>query len=224
LANGVVLTSGVGTTHGQGKPWADMNNGGGKLDSKGNKSVGGLRFNYFRLDNKTIIDKIMAADTTKKGYIRLTSKCVPNTINNSKNGGCHSDVPHITVTNTDGKLVLDTYPKSDDAYLVTIDKCGNWIHGGGGKLKQSADVAANNKPTETNKTPGRRLSFAAAKTGTLTSDQYITNLVNNGSIQKNPKDGTYTVLKTFTVGTNTYKPNDIIAKILPKGSEIIFPS
>jgi hypothetical protein len=108
--------------------------------------------------------------------------------------------------------------------LVTIDKCGNWVAGGGGKLKQSADVAANNKPTETNKTPGRRLSFAAAKTGTLTSDQYITNLVSNGSIQKNPKDGTYTVLKTFTVGTNTYKPNDIIAKILPKGSEIIFPS
>ena len=107
--------------------------------------------------------------------------------------------------------------------MVTIDKCGYWVAGGGGKLKQSADVAANNKPTETNKTPGRRLSFAAAKTGTLTTDQSINNLVNNGSIQKN-KDGTYTVLKTFGVSPNIYKPNDIIVKILPKGAEITFPS
>jgi hypothetical protein len=221
LANGIPLKTSEGTTCGAGLGYADMNNGGGQLDCKGNKNSGGLRFNYFKLDNKSLIDSIMAADKTKLGHIRLTTKCIPNTVDNSKGGGCHTDVPHITVNDTDGKLTVDTYPKANDAYLVTLDKCGKWISGGGGSVKVSDDVKG--KPTETNKTPGRKLPFAAAKTGTLTTDQSISNLVNNGSILKN-KDGTYTVLKTFGVNPNIYKPNDIIVKILPKGSEIIFPS
>ena len=221
LANGVVLTTGAGTTVGSGKLYADMNNGGGQLDIKGKTDVGGFRYNYFKLDNKELIKKIMAADTTKMDHIRLTSKCVPNTVNNNRNGGCHKDVPHITVNDTDGLLVLDTYPKSDDAYLVTVDKCGKWVSGAKG-LKPTKQSEDGNKTKETNKLVGRKLDFAAPDTGTVTSEQAITTLVSNETIQKNP-NGTYTVLKTFGVSPNIYKPNDIIVNIKPWGTKIIFP-
>lgn len=221
LANGIPLTTSQGTSCGTGLSYADMNNGGGQLDCKGTKDRGGLRFNYFKLDNKALIDKIMAADTTKQGYIRLTTKCIPNTINNTKGGGCHTDVPHITVNDTDGKLTVDTYPKANDAYLVTLDKCGKLVSGGGGVVKVSNDVKG--KSAETKKPVGRKLAYATSETGTLTSEQGIQNLLSKGLISQN-SDKTYTVLKSFGISPNTYLENDIINKILPKGSKITFPS
>ena len=55
--------------------------------------------------------------------------------------------------------------------------------------------------------------------GTLTSDQVIANKVTNGELKKN-SDNTYTVLKSFIYNNITYNTNDIIVKVLPKGTAV----
>jgi hypothetical protein len=223
LANGVPLTTGPGTTCGNGKPYADMNNGGGSLDCK-QGDVGGQRLNYFLFNNASLVNKIMAASPDKNS-IKITMKCTSTGFDDAA-GRCHQDVPHITVHNTDNVKTVDTYPKSNDAYLITIDKCGNLISGGGGAPTKSSDVAGNKatgqKTVTTPTTTGRKLNFAAMSTGTLSSDQVLNNKVSGGEVKKNT-DGTYTVLKNFNYNSILYKAGDTINKVLPKGSQVTTP-
>jgi hypothetical protein len=223
LANGVPLTTGPGTTCGNGKPYADMNNGGGSLDCK-QGDVGGQRLNYFLFNNASLVNKIMAASPDKNS-IKITMKCTSTGFDDAA-GRCHQDVPHITVHNTDNVKTVDTYPKSNDAYLITIDKCGNLISGGGGVPTKSSDVAGNKatgqKTVTTPTTTGRKLNFAAMSTGTLSSDQVLNNKVSGGEVKKNT-DGTYTVLKNFNYNSILYKAGDTINKVLPKGSQVTTP-
>lgn len=222
LANGVPLTTGPGTTCGNGKPYADMNNGGGSLDCK-QGDIGGQRMNYFLLNNASIVNKIMA-NSPDKNSIKITMKCTSTGFDDAA-GRCHQDVPHITVHNTDNVKTVDTYPRSNDAYLITIDKCGNLLSGGGGTPTKSSDVAGTTSQKTTTTTPtltGKKLSFAAVSTGTLTSDQVLTNKISNGEVKKNT-DGTYTVLKNFNYNSILYKAGDIINKVLPKGSKVTTP-
>jgi len=219
LANGVQLTTGGGTTCGSGLRYADMNNGGGSLDCKSG-DIGGQRMNYFQLNNKSVVDKIIAA-SPDKNTIKITMRCT-STGFNDPTGRCHQDVPHVTVHNTDGKVTVDTYPRINDDALITIDKCGNKISGGGGVPTKSKDAASGttttpNTPTTT--TTGQKINFAAPATGTLTSDQAILNKLSSGEVKKNT-DNTYSVLKTFAYNGITYKVGDTIVKILPKGSTV----
>ena len=219
LANGVQLTTGPGTTCGEGLKYADMNNGGGNLDCK-KGDFGGIRMNYFQLNSKSVVDKIMAA-SPDKNTIKITMRCTSTGFNDPE-GKCHQDVPHITIHNTDGKQTVNTYPRANDAYLITIDKCGNLISGGGGTATKSKDAAsgtpATSGVTKTTVT-GQKINFAAPETGTLTSDQAILNKLSSGEVKKNT-DNTYSVLKTFAYNGITYKVGDTIVKILPKGSTV----
>ena len=217
LANGIQLKTGYGTTCGTGLLYADMNNGGGSADCKSG-DIGGKRMNYFQLNSKSVVDKIMAASPDQNS-IKLSMRCTSTGFNDAS-GRCHQDVPHITIHNTDGKETVNTYPKSNDASLITIDKCGNLISGGGGTPTKSKD-AGGTTTTGTTKTTttGQKLNFASPSTGTLTSDQAILNKISDGSIKKNA-DNTYSVLKTFAYNGITYKVNDTIVKILPKGSAV----
>jgi len=224
LANGVALTTGAGTTCGTGKTYADMNNGGGSLDCKKNDSdVGGKRMNYFQLNSASLVNKIMAASPDKNS-IKITMKCTSTGFDDAA-GRCHQDVPHITIHNTDGVKTVDTYPNDNDADLITIDKCGNLVSGGGGTPAKSADSGGNTAQkttTTTGTTTGRKISFAAVTTGTLSSEQVLSNKVSGGEVKKNT-DGTYSVLKNFTYNSITYKVGDIINKVLPKGSQVTAP-
>jgi len=219
LANGVQLSTGYGTTCGTGLLYADMNNGGGSLDCKKNDDVAGKRMNYFQLNSKSIVDKIMAASPDKNS-IKISMRCTSTGFNDPA-GRCHQDVPHITIHNTDGKETVNTYPKVNDKELITIDKCGNLISGGGGVATKSKDATGTATTSGTTKTTttGKKLNFAAPATGTLTSDQAILNKISDGSVKKNT-DSTYSVLKTFSYNGVTYTVGDTIVKILPKGSTI----
>ncbi|MFM6975968.1 MAG: hypothetical protein ACKOW2_03885 [Sphingobacteriaceae bacterium] len=216
LANGVPLTTGLGTTCGTGLKYADMNNGGGSLDCKKNE-VGGARMNYFTLSSAALVNQIMAASSDKNS-IKITMKCTSTGFDDAA-GRCHQDVPHITIHNTDNVKTVDTYPNANDAVLITIDKCGNLISGGGGVPTKSSDTTSGATKTTTTTTTGKKLEFAAMSGGTLTSDQVISNKVTNGELKKNT-DNTYTVLKPFVYNNITYKVNDIIVKVLPKGTVI----
>jgi hypothetical protein len=216
LANGIPLTTGSGTTCGSNLAYADMNNGGGSLDCvSGN--VGGKRMNYFQLSSKSIVDKIMAASPDKNS-IKISMKCTSTGFDDAA-GRCHQDVPHITIHNTDGKKTVDTYPKINDKDLITIDKCGNLISGGGGVATKSKDAGGTATTATTKTTTGQKLNFASPATGTLTSDQAILNKISDGSVKKNA-DNTYSVLKSFNYNGVTYRVNDTIVKILPKGSSV----
>ena len=216
LANGIPLTTGLGTTCGTGLKYADMNNGGGNLDCKKN-DVGGVRMNYFTLNSKDVVDKIMAASPDKNS-IKITMKCTSTGFDDAQ-GRCHQDVPHITIHNTDNVKTVDTYPMKNDAQLITIDKCGNLISGGGGTPTKSADATSGGTKTTATTVPGKKVNFAAMSGGTLTSDQVIANKVTNGELKKN-SDNTYTVLKSFIYNNITYNTNDIIVKVLPKGTAV----
>lgn len=217
LANGVQLTTGGGTTCGEGLKYADMNNGGGSLDCKSG-NVGGQRMNYFQLNSKSVVDKIMSA-SPDKNTIKITMRCTSTGFNNPADR-CHQDVPHVTVHNTDGKVTVDTYPRINDAALITIDKCGNKISGGGGVPTKSKDAASGTTPnTPTTTTTGQKVNFASPATGTLTSDQAILNKLSSGEVKKNT-DNTYSVLKAFAYNGVNYKVGDTIVKILPKGSVV----
>jgi len=217
LANGVPLTTGAGSTCGNGLSYADMNNGGGSLDCKSG-DIGGKRMNYFQLNSKSIVDKIMAASPDKNS-IKISMKCTSTGFDDAS-GRCHQDVPHITIHNTDGKQTVNTYPKVNDKDLITIDKCGNLITGGGGVATKSKDAGGTATTTVTTTKPtGQKLNFASPATGTLTSDQAILNKISDGSIKKNA-DNTYSVLKTFNYNGVSYRINDTIVKILPKGSVV----
>ena len=220
LANGIPLKTGDGTTCGRNLPYADMNNGGGSLDCKQNTDKGGARMNYFFLSSRALVERILAA-SPDKNTITLTMKCTSTGFDDAA-GRCHQDVPHITIHNTDGKLTVNTYPKINDKKLITIDKCGNLISGGGGTAQKSKDAVGNNTTNtgqaNTGATPtGKKLNFAAPQTGTLTSDQAIVNKISSGEIKKNA-DNTYTVLKSFNYNGVLYRVNDTIVKVLPKGS------
>jgi hypothetical protein len=196
-----------------------MNNAGGNLDCKqGDK--GGVRMNYFQLNNKDVVDKIMAA-SPDKNTIKITMRCT-STGFNDPSGRCHQDVPHVTIHNADGHETVNTYPKSNDATLITIDKCGNLISGGGGTSTKSKDSASSTTATSgvtKITTTGQKINFAAPQTGTLTSYQAILNKLSSGEVKKNT-DNTYSVLKPFTYNGITYKVGDTIVKILPKGSAV----
>jgi len=221
LANGIPLKTGEGTTCGKNLSYADMNNGGGSLDCKQNTDKAGVRMNYFYLNSKALVDRIIAASPDKNS-ITITMKCTSTGYDDAA-GRCHQDVPHITIHNTDGKLTVNTYPKVNDKKLITIDKCGNLISGGGGTAQKSKDAGGNDTNTgqaNTGAAPtGKKLNFAAPQTGTLTSDQAIVNKISDGSVKKNT-DNTYTVLKSFNYNGVGYRVNDTIVKILPKGSVV----
>ncbi len=222
LANGIALTTGFGTTCGEGKPYADMNNGGGSLDCR-KSDIGGKRMNYFTLNSASIVNKIMNASPDKNS-INIKMKCTSTGFDDAA-GRCHQDVPHITIHNTDGVKTVDTYPNNNDADLITIDKCGNLISGGGGTPTKSADAGGKTgqkTTTTTGTTTGRKISFAAVTTGTLSSEQVLSNKVSGGEVKKNT-DGTYSVLKNFVYNSITYKVGDIINKVLPKGSQVTAP-
>ena len=144
--------------------------------------------NYFYLSSRSLIERILAASPDKNS-ITLTMKCTSTGFDDAA-GRCHQDVPHITIHNTDGKLTVNTYPKINDKKLITIDKCGNLISGGGGTAQKSKDAvggnATNTGQANTGATPtGKKLNFAAPQTGTLTSDQAIVNKISSGEIKKN---------------------------------------
>jgi len=216
LANNVPLTTSDGTTCGTGLKYADMNNGGGSLDCK-KSDIGGKRMNYFALNNAQLVNSIMAASADKKS-IKITMKCTSTGFDDAA-GRCHQDVPHITIHNTDGVKTVDTYPKANDAVLITIDKCGNLISGGGGTPTVSKDAGGKTTTVTTTVKQGARLNFAAVSGGTLNSEQTINNFINSGTLSKNT-DGTYKVLKRFINGGLTYNVGDTIVKVLPKGSAI----
>jgi hypothetical protein len=220
LANGVPLTTTLGTTCGAGLAYADMNNGSGSLDCKKNADFGGKRMNYFQLNSASVVNKIMAASPDKNS-IKITMECTSTGFDDAA-GRCHQDVPHITIHNTDGLKTVDTYPKVNDAKLIIIDKCGNLISGGGGAPTKSADAKGGTTTTggTTTKTTGKKLNFASPATGTITSDQAIVNKISSGEVSKNP-DGTYSVLKNFSYGGLNYVAGDTIVKILPKGSSLV---
>ena len=221
LANGVPLKTSVGTTCGAGLNYADMNNGGGALDCK-EKDVGGARMNYFTLNNANLVKQIMDRSPDNNSIV-ISMRCT-STGYDDASGRCHQDVPHITIHNTDGVKTVDTYPKSNDkARLITINKCGNLISGGGGTPQKSKDAAATKSNMGTSNTgvkpKGRIVNFAAPATGTLTSDQALLNNISRGEVRKNT-DNTYTVTKNFTYNGVNYMVGDTIAKILPKGSNV----
>jgi hypothetical protein len=158
-----------------------------------------------------------------KNSIKITMKCTSTGFDDAA-GRCHQDVPHITIHNTDGVKTVDTYPNNNDADLITIDKCGNLISGGGGTPTKSADAGGKTgqKTTTTPTTTGRKISFAAVTAGTLSSEQVLNNKVSGGEVKKNT-DGTYTVLKNFNYNSILYKAGDTINKVLPKGSKVTTP-
>jgi len=219
LANGVPLTTGAGTTCGTNLPYADMNNGGGRNDCKQQSSIGGQRMNYFHLNNRAVVNSIMAKSSDKNS-IKISMKCTSTGFDDIA-GRCHQDVPHITIHNTDGKETVNTYPNINDKDLIVIDKCGNLLTGGGATPTKSKDGGGTTKTSGTPKTTttGQKLNFASPKIGTLTSDQAILNKISDGSIKKNT-DNTYSVLKRFLYNGITYNVNDAIVNILPKGSEV----
>lgn len=214
-ANGVVLTTIGGTTAGANKPYADMNNGGGISDSQGNKDYGGKRYNFFKLNNKKLIENILSKSPDGNTIV-LRAKCLSPGYDGGS--GCHKDAPHVTVHDSDGQLTINTYPNIDDGELITMDKCGKkLISGGGSKPTQSKDTPntgenAGQKTTKPTLT-GKKLNFSAPSTGTLTSQQSIQNQISNGNVQKEP-NGTYLVLKPFTYNNVLYKPGDIIVKVI----------
>lgn len=228
-ANGVKLNTSFGGAPETfnlpaGLPYASMNNGGGPLDdlekATGKKSVGGIRRNWFVLNDKATIDAIAAA-AGPSGQIVIRAKCIINGRGWNDGGGCHTDAPHVYVYNINKALMkgFPTYPRTNDGELVKTDLCGNLIG-------QQNTVAAKSKDAKAGATSsgvkltGIKLNFAAPSTGTLTSDQMINNKLNSQEIQKQADGKTYLVMKAFTVGTVKYVPGDIIDKILPKGSAV----
>lgn len=212
-ANGVVLTT-VNATAGAGKPYADMNNGGGTADSQGNQSIGNVRMNYFKLNNKKLVDDILAKSTDGETIV-LKARCLSPGYNGGP--GCHKDAPHVTVHDTDGNLTIDTYPKIDDGELITMDKCGRKLISGGGTKTKSADAAKSGEnageKTTTPKLTGKKMNFTAPTVGTLTAQQAIQNQVSAGNVQKQV-NGTYLVMKNFTYNNVQYNAGDVIVKVI----------
>lgn len=228
-ANGVKLTTafggGVETFNlPAGLPYASMNNAGGPLDDlekAGKKSVGGMRKNWFVLNDKATIDAIAAA-AGPSGQIVIRAKCIINGKGWNESGGCHTDAPHVYVYNINKSLMkgFPTYPRTNDGELVKTDLCGNLIGQQNTSITKSKDAKAGTAGTSDVKLTGIKLNFAAPSTGTLDSNQMINNKLNSQEIQKQADGKTYLVIKAFTVGTVKYVPGDIIDKILPKGSTV----
>jgi len=214
-ANGMVLTT-VNATAGAGKPYADMNNGGGREDSQGVTSIGGARMNYFKLNNKKLVEDILSKSPDGETIV-LKAKCLSPGYNGGP--GCHKDAPHVTVHDTDGNLTIDTYPKIDDGELITMDKCGRKLISGGGTKTKSADAAKSGENTgekTTSTTPkltGKKMNFTAPTVGTLTAQQAIQNQVSAGNVQKQVNN-TYLVMKNFTYNNVQYNAGDVIVKVI----------
>ena len=212
-ANGVVLKT-INSTAGAGKPYADMNNGGGTADSQGNKDFGGKRMNYFKLNDKKLVEDILSKSPDGETIV-IRAKCLSPGYNGGT--GCHKDAPHVTVHDTDGNLTIDTYPKIDDGEVITMDKCGKKLISGGGTKTKSADSVKSGEDaggkTTTPKLTGKKINFTAPKVGTLTAQQAIQNQVSSGNVQKQV-DGTYLVIKSFNYNGIQYNAGDVIVKVI----------
>jgi hypothetical protein len=252
-ANGIPLTTSTGNTWmmpGQeaggwipgGTPYASMSNSQGSGDvlykKMGNDAApsGGIRKNLFLFNDAALVKRIIDAGDGKS--IIIMAKCIVNGSGFGGKGGCHSDAPHVYVYTSKGALAKGfepssahvtlrnggTYPKTNNGIIAQTDLCGN------SKVAQTAAVASSDKKTtdlvQTGpKLTGIKLSFAAKKVGTLTSEQALQNLISNGSITKRA-DNTYLVNREFVAGDGDikYMTGDVIIKILPKGSAITRPA
>jgi hypothetical protein len=228
-ANGVKLTTAFGGSLAAfnlpaGLPYASMNNAGDKLDdfvvAGGKRSDGGIRRNWFELRDKATIDAIAAA-AGPSGEIVIRAKCVVNGSGWNNKGGCHTDAPHVYVYNINKTMMkgFPTYPRTNDGELVKTDRCGNLIGQQNTTITKSKDAQAGAASTGV-KLTGINLNFAAPATGTLSSDQMISNKLNSQEIQKQADGKTYLVIKAFNAGTVKYIPGDVIDKVLPKGSAV----
>jgi len=216
-ANGVTLSTVANTsltTLEGGQPWINLNNG----------RDGGLRYSTMSLDSKEIVQQIMNA-ATEPNRIILTGKCLGPFRNIPAcqyfNYECHSDVPHLIVTDFNGEEKANTYPKGSIAstkqhgILAKMSACGvvdDQYKGTSQPSKDKGGVEAKVKRE------GKKLGFAGF--GTLTTEQMLSNYVTDEFLVKN-SDGTYTVKKTFKNGPSgfevTYLPNDIVVKTYPSG-------
>jgi len=209
-----------------GIPFASMSNSKGPHDqlylAYSGATTGGIRRNLFYLNDVALIKKIAAAGDGKTLVIR--AKCIKNGNGYNATSACHTDAPHVYVYGSDGNLAkgFPTYPKTNDGELAKTDLCGNNLGVQNTTASRSADAKGSANTGNETVLTGVKASFAANKTGTLTSEQALQNYITNGTITKQ-KDNTYLVNKAFSINNVQYYKGDIINKILPKGTVITQP-
>lgn len=98
-----------------------VNPGFGKLHTKryGDKGdIGGERSDTFKV-NSNQLDELVK--TAEKGYINIWYICT------FPDGGCHLDMPALTITKGDKVIVKNKRPKSNSALILTLDSCANKV-------------------------------------------------------------------------------------------------
>jgi len=96
-----------------------VNPGYGKLHTKryGDKgSIGGRRSDTFKVNSNQLDELIKSAE---KGYINIWYICT------FPDGGCHLDMPALTIKKGDEVIVKNKRPKSNSALILTLDSCAN---------------------------------------------------------------------------------------------------
>jgi endonuclease YncB( thermonuclease family) len=200
-ANGTKITTQQGTD-------CNMNNGGydKKLDPIGyanRDKLGGYRYNTLVLKDKATIEKILAASPKKEISIRLRCLTPPGEDRGWGPGKCHTSVPHVSVKNSDGQVVVEPFfPNVAEGEICVLDKCGNLLRGGGGSVSASGD-----------KTTTIAVDVPTSYSGT--SQQYADSFVKSKIIKLNPDNKSYNVLVDFKSGKTATQP-------IKKGSNITF--
>lgn len=200
-ANGTRITTQAGGD-------CNMNNKGGNktLDPIGyadDKKIGGFRYNTLILKDKPTIDKIIAASPKKEISIRLRCLTPPGEDRDWGPGKCHTSVPHVSVLNSDGQVVVEPFfPNVSEGEICVLDKCGKLLRGGGGSSSGTGD-----------KTTITAVDVPTVYTGS--SQDYANALIKSKTIQLNADKKSYAVLLDFKSGKDGTQQ-------IKKGSNITF--
>jgi hypothetical protein len=155
------------------------------------------------LKDKATIEKILAASPKKEISIRLRCLTPPGEDRGWGPGKCHTSVPHVSVKNSDGQVVVEPFfPNVAEGEICVLDKCGNLLRGGGGSVSASGD-----------KTTTIAVDVPTSYSGT--SQQYADSFVKSKIIKLNPDNKSYNVLVDFKSGKTATQP-------IKKGSNITF--
>jgi hypothetical protein len=185
-----------------------------KREDRSNLGGSAWRLNWFKISDKALADKIIAAAGPDKN-IKITATCIkPITYPDGKIGydgvgGCHTTAPHVYVLSKDEVKTsgFPTYPNTNDGIIATTDFCGRNLGVQITTPPKTKPDGAQGGGFQLPKETGIKLLIGSR--GTLSAEQRINNLLTAKTLYKKP-DSTYIVLKAWTENGISYQVGDVI--------------